>query len=1081
MNSKDKQMTAPGLRDMDQIQETFQRVDHIVLRDYLKNLSSCAVVTLETPKVLVTEIVNGKRVNRERDIKASDRSCFFRVAKLVYDSDENNIQKLTSVYSAAAAIRANIAMIILSDGMTAQLYLGICNEPDNNRITPKAQALYNNIVGNFPGSLDEFGKIYLNNDELNKVVDRCFFSHKKCVISSVSGVASIRADEIDDNARFSQGIEKLLDAMRGEPFAALFIANAVSPEELADIRAEYELLYSTLAPFSKSTLTLNDSQSDGVTRSLTKSLSDTVGTSSSTALSIGTSESHSHQEGKSIGTTDSLGGSVGTHTGVHAGVNGVGASAGMNTNINYSHSIQRTKSYSDTITFGRSTTSTKTEGESASHTSSEAKSDGTTKTHTVGKSLQISYENKTVTDLLSTIDAQLKRIHASESFGMFAASAYFIASNKPVAEMAASTYKAIISGQNTGLEVAAINIWDKDSRSGEVADYLKLIRHPLFELDKLNRVTPASLVSAQELTIQMGLPNQSASGVTVIESASFGRNITKLDRDGKDGKAIHLGSLYHMGQTISILDGGEKKDCAVDLDLQSLSMHTFITGSTGAGKSNTVFQILSELKNAGKTFLVIEPAKGEYKHIFGGKDIRVYGTNPNVTELLRINPFSFPKRIHILEHLDRLVEIFNVCWPMYAAMPAILKEAIERAYVAAGWNLQTSQNCYHDQLFPTFSDVLEQIQIVLNESAYSSDNKGDYTGALSIRIRSLTNGINGMIFTCNSLPDEVLFDNNVIVDLSRVGATETKSLIMGLLVMKLQEHRMAQSGGREQELRHVTVLEEAHNLLKRTSPDQSMDSANLAGKSVEMLANAIAEMRAYGEGFIIADQAPGLMDMSVIRNTNTKIIMRLPDQSDRELVGRAAGLTDSQITELSKLGKGVAAVYQNDWIEAVLCKVLYYDHKDQEFVCPDTLSVTGDDLLKAAILDAILRNKLPDRIKQMDLGIIDSSLPTQFKCRLFEYLASSDKDDKEHQFRTLRKLTYAFFNSSRVMSSIHASSSAEDYRRTVLERLEPSLQDYGDKEKDLVLLMLVREQALRDSDYLPLYIRFADSVKGGIR
>ena len=68
-----------------------------------------------------------------------------------------------------------------------------------------------------------------------------------------------------------------------------------------------------------------------------------------------------------------------------------------------------------------------------------------------------------------------------------------------------------------------------------------------------------------------------------------------------------------------------------------------------------------------------------------------------------------------------------------------------------------------------------------------------------------------------------------------------------------------------------------------------------------MLANAIAEMRTYGEGFIIADQAPGLMDMSVIRNTNTKIIMRLPDYYDRELVGKAANLDEDQITELAKL------------------------------------------------------------------------------------------------------------------------------------------------------------------------------------
>lgn len=94
--------------------------------------------------------------------------------------------------------------------------------------------------------------------------------------------------------------------------------------------------------------------------------------------------------------------------------------------------------------------------------------------------------------------------------------------------------------------------------------------------------------------------------------------------------------------------------------------------------------------------------------------------------------------------------------------------------------------------------------------------------------------------------------------------SETKSLIMGLLVMKLNEYRMS-SEKMNSTLSHITVLEEAHNLLKRTSTDQIFEGANLLGKSVELLANSIAEMRTYGEGFIIADQSPGLLDMSVIR------------------------------------------------------------------------------------------------------------------------------------------------------------------------------------------------------------------------
>ena len=390
---------------------------------------------------------------------------------------------------------------------------------------------------------------------------------------------------------------------------------------------------------------------------------------------------------------------------------------------------------------------------------------------------------------------------------------------------------------------------------------------------------------------------------------------------------LKLGTIFHMNQ--------EEKESFVTLDSNSLTSHVFITGSTGSGKSNTVYQILSEAKNKGKKFLVIEPAKGEYKNVFGN-EVEVYGTNPKLTKLLKINPFSFPKDIHVLEHMDRLVEIFNVCWPMYAAMPAVLKEAVEKSYEDAGWDLVKSENSKGQDIYPTFADVAQNIKIIIDTSEYDNENKGAYKGSLLTRLKSLTNGLNGQIFTSTGIEDAKIFDENVIIDLSRVGSQETKSLLMGILILKLQEYRMAE-GNMNADLNHITVLEEAHNILKRTSTEQASESANLAGKSVEMLTNAIAEMRTYGEGFIIADQAPALLDMAVIRNTNTKIIMRLPDLSDRELVGKAANLNDNQITELAKLARGIAAVYQNEWIEPVLCKVKKHEYDPKKYTpTPDS-------------------------------------------------------------------------------------------------------------------------------------------------
>lgn len=205
-------------------------------------------------------------------------------------------------------------------------------------------------------------------------------------------------------------------------------------------------------------------------------------------------------------------------------------------------------------------------------------------------------------------------------------------------------------------------------------------------------------------------------------------------------------------------------------------------------------------------------------------------------------------------------------------MPAIFKESIEKAYEKCGWDLGNSIYIPNNHSkYPTFMDLLEILPEIINNSSYSSDSKGDYIGALVTRVRSMTTGISGQIFCdSNDIDDSILFDENTIIDLSRVGSMETKSLIMGIVVMKLNEYRMATAEGENVPLKHITVLEEAHNLLKRTSTEQSQEGSNLMGKSVEMISSSIAEMRTYGEGFIIIDQSPTAVDISAIKNTNTK-------------------------------------------------------------------------------------------------------------------------------------------------------------------------------------------------------------------
>lgn len=575
--------------------------------------------------------------------------------------------------------------------------------------------------------------------------------------------------------------------------------------------------------------------------------------------------------------------------------------------------------------------------------------------------------NYSVKHMINQIDKSLERIDMCKALGGWKFASYVISNSLETAKSVAHQYDAVVRGKDSEGIFSAILGWEKDD-SEAIHDYLVSNQHPIFVNGKKDSKDITATISSLDLAQAMNIPRKSLPGFPVTECAAFGRNVTTLDEQ-KSEKLIAIGKIEHMHH---------QENTPVELNPKELTAHVFITGSTGSGKSNTVYQLLNELTGNGKTFLVVEPTKGEYKEVFGGrKDVTVLGTNYKVSRLLRINPFSFPDGIQLYAHLDRLIEIFNACWPMYAAMPAVLKDAIERAYIDAGWDLATSENSY-GRLFPTFIDVLRQIDIVMNESDYSGESKGDYKGALKTRLKSLTNGVYSQIFTCDECSEEELFNENVIIDLSEIG-TETTSLIMGVLVLKLQEYRMA-SKAMNSDLKHITVLEEAHNLLKRTSTEQSAENSNLVGKSVEMITNAIAEMRTYGECFMIVDQAPGALDPAAIRNTNTKIVLRLPDQSDRELVGKAIGLNENQIVELSKLERGVAAVYQSGWIEAVLCKFeRFTNEKPLKSVGYELKSDRTASVLMGTVLFGSQYSEIRSTLRNLRGKILKAPLPATIK------------------------------------------------------------------------------------------------------
>ena len=802
-----------------------------------------------------------------------DNIRVIRVKRWVKNSEESIIDCFKNILGLFSATGGNnVALVVKRTPKTIDMFFVLRNIGESNGCFSKSSCdlLMSALEGNFNGTV------------LEELDEKEIFTNNVNSVATVCGIPSEKSEKF-----VTQGIEKLLEGVipqeEKDNYMLIVLAEPLASNIVRDILNGYEEIATSLTPFA--TKQNQYSKSDGENE--------------------GTSEADSATKTVSAAITRTHSVNISANVGGEIGPVKIGGSVG------YGYSRGKTDSVADA--------KTKTKAINYMLTRSMTESD----TYT--------YKSYPIINLVEKTEKTIKRIQNGQANGLWRYASYVLSKSSSVSQNVAGYITSLAQGDDSYIELPIITEWSKHESSNddekrenynfnEIYKYVKHFSHPIFvnAVDKI-QVTPTSYISTSELAALYAFPKNSTQGLPVIEGVRFGRephSLGDLDSD------LDIGCAYHMYH--------EETQNRIVISKNELTKHTFVTGSTGSGKSNTIYKLLDKIclqDNSSTNFLVVEPAKGEYKKVLGGyESVIIYGTNPyKFPHLLQLNPFSFPvDEVHVLEHIDRLVEVFNACWAMYAAMPAVLREAVEKSYEAVGWSLRKSKS---PGRFPTFDTLLSKIPKVVDSSKYSDNTSNDYKGALVTRIRSLTIGIQGQMFEGDMDYENLFNKQNAIIDISRVGSSETKALIMGILILKLQEFRMAEDREADDELRHITVLEEAHNILRRTSSEQTQESSNLQGKSVEMLANAIAEMRTYGEGFIIADQSPGLMDMSVVRNTNTKIIMRLPDESDRMLVGKAAGLSDIQIHEISRLGVGVAAISQSGWLEPVLSKIDRFTNK----------------------------------------------------------------------------------------------------------------------------------------------------------
>jgi len=508
--------------------------------------------------------------------------------------------------------------------------------------------------------------------------------------------------------------------------------------------------------------------------------------------------------------------------------------------------------------------------------------------------------------------------------GMWRVNGYFASDNQMDAKRLGNIIKASFSGEESKPEPFRIieynSIKDVIANTYMMAD---LVENPdLHPLGRWERQGLSSLITlfiykfqtilnSDQLATLCQLPTKEFSGYYIDDYVEF--DISNRVKNNQQ-TPIPIGDICVAGRKDNVVANN-----VYAIEKNDFTRHALIIGITGGGKTNTSKSILNTLWNSEKAqdkvpFMVIESAKREYwelRNLKGFEELLVFtlGAEASQTSVkYRINPFETNPNISLQTHIDYLLSTFKAAFDLYPPMPYILEKAVYEIYSDRGWDIVENVNRYGLTEYPTLSDLYNKIDVIVDSMGYHQEVQSNVKAALQARVYSLMIGGKGaMLNTPKSVPIEELLSRPVVMELEDLGDDETKSFVIGILLVQLYEYRKSQMTKGSKQLSHILMVEEAHRLLKNVS--ESGEGGNTRAKSVEFFCNLLAEIRTFGQGIIIADQIPTKLAPDTIKNTNLKIVHRTVALEDRETIGKAMNMNAEQIEYLSSLRRGYAAVY----------------------------------------------------------------------------------------------------------------------------------------------------------------------------
>jgi len=344
------------------------------------------------------------------------------------------------------------------------------------------------------------------------------------------------------------------------------------------------------------------------------------------------------------------------------------------------------------------------------------------------------------------------------------------------------------------------------------------------------------------------------------------------------------------------------------IPLNQFTKHGLIVGMPGSGKTNFSLGLLLQFyQDFGIPFLAIEPTKTEYRSLIDAiPEMQIFTPGKNDVSPFVINPFIPPKGVTVESYTPSLAAAFKASFSMPNPLPDIFLSAINDCYTEYGWKKNSTLDDPDIELFGMY-EFIKVFKKNIEHSNYKGETRANIESAGIVRLVSLIEQNSNIYDTVHTIPIEDLLRNPTVVELNAINNKEQKSLIMALLLILFCVYTKNNVSG-DGKLKNILLIDEAHVLLGK-GRGITVDGADSQGSTVETLEDLIKEIRAYGTGIIVADQSPTSVGREIVANTDVKVIFKLIEKDNKDIVSMATNMSDLNYELLGRLGVGEALLH----------------------------------------------------------------------------------------------------------------------------------------------------------------------------